>query len=156
MQEHPDDIHAIIPYIVSNLTAEYPASSIALNLDSAEWVLSNAGGAMGAMYIVHASLTEYLFIFGTPVGTEGHTGMHLADDFFHILVGEQWAFDPAAAGPERLEREVYRPGDVHVLPRGRVKQYKMHEGGFAFEYARGACSVQGLFIVWRTGWSRRC
>ncbi|KAI0718764.1 C-8 sterol isomerase, partial [Cerioporus squamosus] len=132
VRTHPDDINAIIPYIVSNLTAEYPSSEIALNLNASEWVLSNAGGAMGAMYIVPASITEYLFIFGTPLGTEGHTGMHTADDYFHILIGEQWAFDLP-----KLEGEVYRPGDVHVLPRERVKQYKMHEGCFALEYARG-------------------
>ncbi|TFK86557.1 C-8 sterol isomerase [Polyporus arcularius HHB13444] len=155
VRAHPDDINAIIPYIVSNLTAEYPASSIALNLNASEWVLSNAGGAMGAMYIVHASITEHLFIFGTPLGTEGHTGMHTADDYFHILVGEQWAFDPP-----KLEREVYRPGDVHILPRGHVKQYKMHEGCFALEYARGAdlpvsCRhARKLMIMHRgrTGW----
>ncbi|OSD05192.1 C-8 sterol isomerase [Trametes coccinea BRFM310] len=132
VRAHPDDINAIIPYIVSNLTAEYPASVTAINTNSSEWVLNNAGGAMGAMYIIHASITEYLIIFGTPLGTEGHTGMHTADDYFNILVGEQWAFDPP-----KLEREVYRPGEVHHLPRGHVKQYKMHEGCFALEYARG-------------------
>ena len=132
MKAHPGDINAIIPYIVSNLTAEHPSSVIALNTNSSEWVLNNAGGAMGAMYIIHASITEYLIIFGTPLGTEGHTGMHTADDYFNILVGEQWAFDPP-----KLEMERYRPGDVHHLPRGHVKQYKMHEGCFALEYARG-------------------
>ncbi|CDO76464.1 hypothetical protein BN946_scf184600.g13 [Trametes cinnabarina] len=132
VRAHPGDINAMIPYIVSNLTAEYSPSVIALNLNSSEWVLSNAGGAMGGMYIIHASITEYLIIFGTPLGTEGHTGVHPADDYFNILVGEQWAFEPP-----KLEREVYRPGDVHFTPRGRVKQYKMHEGCFALEYARG-------------------
>lgn len=87
---------------------------------------------MGAVYMIHASITEYLIIFGTPLGTEGHSGLFLADDYFHILVGEQWAFEPGA-----LEREVYGPGDLHLMRRGVKKQYKMHEGAWAMEYVRG-------------------
>jgi C-8 sterol isomerase len=124
----------MISHIVANLTATYPRTRISLNADSSEWVLNNAGGAMGAMYVIHASITEYLIIFGTPLGTEGHSGLHPADDYFHILVGEQWAFQPGA-----LEMERYLPGDVHLMRRGVAKQYKMHEGCWAMEYARGRC-----------------
>ncbi|KAJ7924987.1 ERG2/sigma1 receptor-like protein, partial [Mycena leptocephala] len=128
----PNDTAGMIQHIVTNLTHTHPSNQIKLNVDSSEWVFNNAGGAMGAMYIIHASITEYLIIFGTPLGTEGHTGLHTADDYFHILVGEQWAFRPGA-----LEMERYEPGMVHFLPRGTAKQYKMHEGCFALEYARG-------------------
>ncbi|KIY71840.1 ERG2 and sigma1 receptor-like protein [Cylindrobasidium torrendii FP15055 ss-10] len=129
---NPGNPAGMIEHIVSNLTQTYDSSVIRFNTDSSEWVFNNAGGAMGAMYIIHASITEYLIIFGTPLGTEGHSGIHTADDYFNILVGEQWAFRPGA-----LEMERYLPGDVHHLPRGVVKQYKMHEGCFALEYARG-------------------
>jgi C-8 sterol isomerase len=127
-----NDTAGAIQHIVSNLAETYPSSRIRLNTNVNEWMFNNAGGAMGAMYIIHASITEYLIIFGTPLGTEGHSGQHTADDYFYILEGEEWAFEPG-----QLKMTKYSPGEVHHLPRGTVRQYKMHEGCFALEYARG-------------------
>ncbi|KAK8110885.1 uncharacterized protein PG998_007342 [Apiospora kogelbergensis] len=125
---HGNDTRSIVRYITAELHAMHPDH---VNLDE-EYILNNAGGAMGAMYIIHASVTEYLIIFGTAVGTEGHTGRHTADDYFHILTGEQWAYTPGEFLPE-----VYPAGSMHHLKRGTVKQYKMPEACFALEYARG-------------------
>ncbi|RUP45331.1 ERG2/sigma1 receptor-like protein [Jimgerdemannia flammicorona] len=92
-----NDTQALIDGLVADLHAQYPSN---INVKQ-EWVFNNAGGAMGAMYIIHASITEYVILFGTPVGTEGHTGRFFADDYFIILEGEQWAFAPG-----QLKKEV--------------------------------------------------
>ncbi|KAF2682104.1 sigma receptor and C-8 sterol isomerase [Lentithecium fluviatile CBS 122367] len=127
---HGNDTSSAVSHIVTQLSKSHPNH---VNL-AEEWVFNNAGGAMGAMYIIHASITEYLIIFGTAVGTEGHTGRHTADDYFYILKGEELAYAP---GKGSYEPERYPQGSVHHLRRGEVKQYRMRDTCFALEYARG-------------------
>jgi len=62
IQAHGNDTRAVVAYIVDELHSQ-PRTAKFVNLDE-EWMFNNAGGAMGAMYIIHASVTEYLIIFG--------------------------------------------------------------------------------------------
>ena len=39
-----------------------------------EWMFMNCGGWMGAIYLLHASVTEYVIFFGTGIDTSGHSG----------------------------------------------------------------------------------
>jgi len=112
----------------ADLDAQYPGH---IRMED-EWVFNIAGGALGQMTILHSSITEYVIVFGTPIGTEGYSGRFFADDYFCILEGEQWAY---AEGEE--EKSVFKPGDMHHLPRGTARGYRMPDRCFALEYARG-------------------
>lgn len=56
---HGDNTRGVVDYIVAELDQKVPSQYV--NKEE-EWVFNNAGGAMGAMYIIHAS-TCLLFSF---------------------------------------------------------------------------------------------
>jgi C-8 sterol isomerase len=128
--------------LVEELARRYPGYIDAEANRPDKWVFNNAGGAMGAMCLLHASLTEYVILFGTAIGTEGHTGRLFADDYFMILDGEQWVYAPG-----ELESTVYRPGELHLMRRGEARGYRMPGRCWALEYARGAIPLMLPFAM---------
>jgi C-8 sterol isomerase len=121
-----------LPVLVESLAAEIETRYPGRVFPRRDWVFSNAGGTMGHFTILHASLSEYIIVFGTPIGTEGHTGRFASEDFFYILEGEQWAYSEG-----EMSKRVYKPGDCHVLPRGHAEGWSMPDHAYAMEYARG-------------------
>ncbi len=123
-------LEKMLPSITQDLAQRYPG----LIETKPEWFLSNAGGTMGQLTILYASLREYVIFFGSPIGSGGHTGRyHFAEDFHVLLDGEMWYF-----GEGDLQREVYRPGAFVYLPKGQAMGFRIVERAWILEYARGA------------------
>jgi len=115
--------------LVDRLASDYPG-----HIEGTEdWIMSLAGGATGIMTVLHCSLSEYLIIFGTPVGTEGFSGRYRIDIFDFITAGEMWTYTEQSCS----ERIVTRPGDRAVLMHGQVKGFRVAQGTWMLEYGRG-------------------
>jgi C-8 sterol isomerase len=96
------------------------------------WIFNNAGGAMGQIKLLHSSLTEYVLIFGTPIGTEGHSGRYGTEVYDYMLDGEMWTYH---AG--EFQRTISKPGDLAYLGPDKAKGYATPQGAYMLEYSRG-------------------
>ena len=99
---------------------------------SLPWVYSIAGGAMIQMKLYYASLFEYLMIWGTPIGSEGHSGRHAVGFWDTVIDGETWYY-----GEGQFEKRVYKPGDRIYVGPGQARAMNFTDGVWAVEYARG-------------------
>jgi C-8 sterol isomerase len=137
----PDELHEIarlglgkgtkdesFRVIGDELLRRYPKH---ITLDN-PWIFNNAGGAMGQMKLMHCSITEYVIFFGTPIGTEGHSGRYRTEVYDFMIDGEMWCYH---AG--EFERAVYRPGDAAFLGADRAKGYAVPSHAWMLEYSRG-------------------
>ncbi|BAZ11747.1 hypothetical protein NIES4071_35730 [Calothrix sp. NIES-4071] len=98
-----------------------------------EWSLNNAGGCMYSIGVLHASLNEYLLIFGSAIGTMGHTGRHCTEIFDFVIDGELWYF-----GEDRpYERVIRQAGDRYYLPKFKSEGLCIKDRAWVLEYARG-------------------
>ena len=59
--------------VSKGLEAKYP--NHILPKHDRQWIFVNAGGWMASFYLLHASLTEYVYFMGTAMQTSGHAGM---------------------------------------------------------------------------------
>lgn len=115
--------------IASSLAREWPD-----HVDpEPRWMFNLAGGTTGAIGILHASLSEYVLLFGSPVGTEGFSGRFLLDIHDFVVAGEMSTFVEGRWG----ERVVTRPGERALLPKGQVKGFSIQPGTWMLEYGRG-------------------
>jgi C-8 sterol isomerase len=146
---NPDDLHAVAKaavglgdrdaacaHIVAELKRNYPRHV----RDDIPWIFNNAGGAMGQMKLLHASFSEYILLFGTPIGTEGHSGRYATEVWDFVFDGEMWCYEEGD-----LSRRVYQPGDGAHLGKGRAKGYRVPDSALMLEYARGPIALMFPF-----------
>ncbi|XP_010897372.1 sigma non-opioid intracellular receptor 1 [Esox lucius] len=116
--------------VVVELRKKYPGHI--LPDEDLQWVFVNAGGWMGSMCLLHASLTEYVLLFGTAVDTGGHSGRYWAEISDTIITGtfRQWK-------EGSTHSEMYYPGDTIVHGVGEATSVQWSSGTWMVEYGRG-------------------
>jgi hypothetical protein len=115
--------------LTESLAKTYPGK---IYTGKREWMFNNAGGAMGQMTFLHSSFNEYLTFFGTPIGTEGHSGRYATGVWDFVLDGEMWGY--AEGETDRVE---VGPGDYHHLGVNAAKGYRIPDHCWMLEYSRG-------------------
>jgi C-8 sterol isomerase len=109
---------------------------------SQPWIYSIAGGAMIQMKLYYASLTEYIMIWGTPIGSEGHSGRHCTGFWDTVIDGEMHYY---AEG--EFKQSVYKPGDEVYVGPGQARAMNFTDGVWAVEYARGIIPISIPFGI---------
>jgi C-8 sterol isomerase len=129
--------------ITAELATAYPGH---VRTQPRRWMLNNAGGAMGQICLIHGSVTEYLLFFGTPIGTEGHSGRYPTHVWDFMIQGEVWTYVEGT-----FERVVSKPGiEAMDLKPGVAKGYRAFEDAWMLEYARGPIPLMLPFGLWDT------
>jgi hypothetical protein len=99
------------------------------------WVGSKAGGILGKLTFLHVSFSEYLLIFGSPVGTQGFSGRYSFMEVYKVvLAGQITSYDLES---NQIAPTVYRPGDLGYLKKGEARGLDIQAGSWHLEYGRG-------------------
>lgn len=109
---------------------------------SDDWQITAAGGAQGLVNLVHASVTEYLLLFGSPAPTSGHSGRHRCEVHQFILDGEVWCYDEGD-----LDRKELKPGAATTLRPHTARGYCVNDRVWMLEYGRGPIPLMFPFAL---------
>jgi C-8 sterol isomerase len=121
-----DDMNRLV---VDELERAYPG-----HVDGRfDYIFNLTSGGCGMMKILHASITEYVILFGSAIGTEAFSGRYRMDIYDWVITGEMSTFTDDRCGA----RVVSGPGDWTLLPKGRVKGWRIRENTWMLEYGRG-------------------
>ncbi|XP_005109066.1 sigma non-opioid intracellular receptor 1 [Aplysia californica] len=123
-------IEVAFGHVVEDLRVKYKGHI--LPDEDLQWVFVNAGGWMGSMCLLHASLTEYVLLFGTAVDTTGHSGRYWANITDTVLTGTFYQWQEGS-----LKRVVYKPGDTVFHAVGEATSVSWAAGTWMVEYGRG-------------------
>lgn len=94
--------------------------------------LCSTGGAIGQVLLLHMSLSEYIMIFGSPLGTTGHSGRYLYNIRDYMISGHHKLYDDGD-----LHGKSYPPGHCAVLRKGEGVIYKSDPHTYMIEHGRG-------------------
>ena len=119
----------MVEAVIDALAREYPGH-IETKQD---WIYNLTGGAIGLMTVLHGSFSEYLILFGSPIGTSGFSGRYHLDIYDDVICGEMRTFNDRE--PEKYS--LFMPGEQGFLPKGTVKGYTITPGTWMLEYGRG-------------------
>eukprot|EP00871_Galdieria_phlegrea_P003517 jgi/Galph1/4166/GphlegSOOS_G2830.1 len=108
----------------------------------AKWVFINAGGWMGSFCLLHASLTEYVLLFGTAVDTTGHSGRYWIDIYDTVLRGTFYQWQEGTT-----QQVCYVAGDTIHHPPLAAAAVNWKTDTWMLEYARGPIISSLLFAL---------
>jgi len=91
------------------------------------WLYSIAGGAMIQMKLYYASISEYIMIWGTPIGSEGHSGRHFTGFWDTVVDGETWYYGEGSVREDGLQTR--RPHLRRTGPGARDELHQWRLGG---------------------------
>ena len=119
-----------VEFIEKALKVRYPKS---IN-EKATWTFNSVGGALAEMKVLFCSPQEYINIWGSPIGTEGHSGRYHQLEVWDVMfAGEMHSYIPG-----EHEFNVYHPGHTAFLPKGVARGFKLLPQTYMIDYGRGS------------------